>query len=173
MEYHNESASMIERVEISHLLKQAKAYLSKSQADCVHRQGCLLGSVGSHATCIVWHKMEDDRDHPKGICLECQRVFSFADPDYEYWRSLPSGCRASACGVEMPVTESEEAVTSDRSTYICGLDDSNMVSHFNLHAALVENAITANPAQAAELLVRHDPRIVRLLVPLMQINEAA
>lgn len=82
------------------LKEQADAYKKNKQDDCPHLQGSAIrGGYTSELTSIVWHTFEDDPDHQKGICTNCQRIFSYTDPDYKIWHSKPSGNLPSTGGL--------------------------------------------------------------------------
>jgi hypothetical protein len=69
------------------------------QADCPHQQGCAGPGPWSAGTSIVWHTFEDDPEHPKGICTNCQRLWVYTDPDYREWFAKRSGNKPSTGGI--------------------------------------------------------------------------
>jgi hypothetical protein len=73
------------------------------QDNCPHRQGC-LGPMPGQLTNIIWHTFEDDPVHPKGICLACQRLWVYTDPDYAAYRAMKSAHKPSTGG--LPVKSS-------------------------------------------------------------------
>ena len=79
-------------------------YRPTDHKTCSHLWGS-LGPSPSHLTDIVWHQLNNGIDF--GICLNCQRQFWPADPDYVEWRKKPSAQKMSSAGKEEPMEPGE------------------------------------------------------------------
>jgi hypothetical protein len=122
----HEDVAREQMLAIGHKLAES---IKKSQAECPHMQGSILGSeaMGNY-TSIVWHGL-DRGGKIFGVCTNCLREFWPSDPDYTKWRKMLCGNRMSTGGLP-GLSLVTEAITPPPISELDAMSDEEIVNLF-------------------------------------------